>query len=212
MQHLEVKLLNESSVDKLTPSMISERMDVLPKQSIQELSWPAYPYRPKVDFSIAHSGRCILLKYYVEEAHLRCVNVDINAPVYEDSCVEFFIAFDEAGYYNLEFNCIGTALVGYGKNRANRSLLNAALISQILYEAKMTNEKEGLYTWELMMVIPIQIFTYHVIETLSGKQCRANFYKCGDLTNNPHYLSWKPIQSPEPDFHLSHFFGTLVFQ
>ena len=212
MQYLEVKLLDENNLVMSTPSMLSQNMDGLPKYAIEELQWPAYPYRPNVHFSIAHIGRYILLKYYVEEAHLRCVHVDINAPVYEDSCVEFFIAFDEAGYYNLEFNCIGTALVGYGKDRANRWLLDTSLICQIVYEAKLSNEKEGTYNWELMLMIPVQIFAYHSIHSFSGLTGKANFYKCGDLTKQPHYLSWKPIVSLKPDFHLPQFFGTLVFQ
>ena len=212
MQHLEVKLLNDTGVDDMTPTMLSERMVGLPKQSISKKPWPVYPYHPKVDFTIAHTGHDILLKYYVEEAHLRCVNVDINAPVYEDSCVEFFIAFDETGYYNLEFNCLGIALVGYGQDRSHRSLLNKNVIRQIKYEAKLSNEKQGLYQWELMLIIPVQLFMHHSFNSLSGLVCRANFYKCGDLTQQPHYLSWRAIEAPEPDFHLPQFFGTLIFQ
>ena len=212
MQHLEVQLLNETGVDDMTPTMLSERMDGLLKHPISEKPWLVYPYHPKVDFTIAHTGHYILLKYYVEEAHLRCVNVDINAPVYEDSCVEFFIAFDETGYYNLEFNCLGIALVGYGQDRSHRSLLEENVIRQIKYEAKLSNEKQGLYQWELMLIIPVQLFMHHSFNSLSGLVCRANFYKCGDLTQKPHYLSWRVMEAPEPDFHLPQFFGTLIFQ
>lgn len=179
---------------------------------MKEVSWPAYPYRPKVDFTIAHTGRHILLKYYVEEQHLCVVNVQVNSPVYEDSCVEFFIAFDNLGYYNLEFNCIGTTLAGYGSSKSDRLLLDTTLIRQIRYEATLSNEKEDLYKWKLMLVIPMQIFKYHSINSLNGLRCKANFYKCGDLTALPHFLSWTPIEAPEPDFHLTRFFGTLVFQ
>ena len=33
------------------------------------------------------------------------------------------------------------------------------------------------------------------------KKIRANFYKCGDKTAHPHYVSWAPINTPQPDFH-----------
>jgi hypothetical protein len=41
---------------------------------------------------------------------------------------------------------------------------------------------------------------------------RANFYKCGDLTAHPHFLSWNPIDLPKPDFHRPEFFGTLTLK
>lgn len=119
MQHLEVPRLIKP-VEGIAPAMLSTHMDSWPKQAIKEVSWPAYPYRPHVEFTIAHAGQQILLKYDVTEQQVRAVNDQINSPVYEDSCVEFFIAFDESGYYNLQFNSIGTALVGYGSNSNER--------------------------------------------------------------------------------------------
>jgi hypothetical protein len=49
-------------------------------------------------------------------------------------------------------------------------------------------------------------------ESLSGKKIKANFYKCGDKTEEPHYLSWSPIDTPEPDFHVPSFFGLLEME
>jgi hypothetical protein len=40
---------------------------------------------------------------------------------------------------------------------------------------------------------------------------RANFYKCGDSTAVPHYLSWSHIATETPDFHRPEFFGELYF-
>ena len=37
-------------------------------------------------------------------------------------------------------------------------------------------------------------------------------FKCGDETAHPHFGSWSPIVWPEPQFHLSQFFGTFVLQ
>ena len=44
-----------------------------------------------------------------------------------------------------------------------------------------------------------------------GKVMRANFYKCGDLTVHPHFLSWNPVTSEQPDFHRPCDFGELYF-
>ena len=48
--------------------------------------------------------------------------------------------------------------------------------------------------------------------TLDGKEIKANFYKCGDELQTPHFLSWNPIQIEQPDFHRPDFFGTLEFE
>ena len=56
-------------------------------------------------------------------------------------------------------------------------------------------------------MIPLSILgldTDHKPEKLLG-----NFYKCGDATEMPHYLSWNPIQTERPDFHRPEFFGEL---
>jgi hypothetical protein len=38
---------------------------------------------------------------------------------------------------------------------------------------------------------------------------RANFYKWGDGTSVPHYLTWSHIVTETPDFHRPEFFGEL---
>jgi hypothetical protein len=40
----------------------------------------------------------------------------------------------------------------------------------------------------------------------------ANFYKCGDETPEPHFLSWNPIDLPKPNFHVPQFFGQLELE
>ncbi|MBF1073685.1 MAG: hypothetical protein HXL32_03115, partial [Prevotellaceae bacterium] len=65
--------------------------------------------------------------------------------------------------------------------------------------------------WELALIIPVSAFFCHHIQSLSGRTVRANFYKCGDKTLNPHFLSWNAINSPSPDFHRPDCFGELTF-
>lgn len=42
-------------------------------------------------------------------------------------------------------------------------------------------------------------------------QSACNFYKCGDRTLRPHYLSWSPMTAKTPDFHRRQDFGTIRF-
>ena len=46
----------------------------------------------------------------------------------------------------------------------------------------------------------------------SGKKLPANFYKCGDLSVQRHYIAWNPIEIPEPAFHKPEWFGMTEFE
>ena len=47
------------------------------------------------------------------------------------------------------------------------------------------------------------------LKLVPGGVLYANFYKCGDDTPQPHFISWSPIDLPKPDFHAPQFFGVL---
>jgi hypothetical protein len=184
------------------------------RQELGFAPWKKYPYQPEVSFVIAHTDDGVFLKYFVVEKAIRAVNNRVNSPVWEDSCVEFFIHFNDGkGYYNFEFNCIGTQLAGFGKTRLERGLLQDKVVASITTESCISKEKnKGAICWELTVLIPLDAFVYHNFSTLSGKQARVNFYKCGDQLPEPHFLAWSDIQSKEPDFHLPEFFGEVHFQ
>ena len=200
-----------SSLDYKGPMQkLSFQLDYFERSSLDNAPWPAYAYKPKVQFTILYNDECIFLKYFVEESSIRARETDINGRVWEDSCVEFFVAFDNSGYYNLEFNCIGTARVGFGKSRFDRHLLPAATIQNI--RCYSTLERSENVSWELTICIPITTFVFHEGLQLQGKEGKANFYKCGDALPEPHFITWSNIDAPEPDFHQSQFFGRILFK
>lgn len=73
-------------------------------------------------------------------------------------------------------------------------------------------ERIGECTWEVALVIPYAVFFKHRITSLDGHTVKANFYKCGDELQTPHFLSWNPINIEKPDFHRPDFFGSLEFE
>ncbi|MFL5738640.1 MAG: carbohydrate-binding family 9-like protein [Flavisolibacter sp.] len=192
------------------------RLDELERQLIGAVSWPAFPYKPQVQFVLAHRGDALLLKFFVCEECVRIEHQEDNSAVYEDSCVEFFIAFDgEESYYNFEFNAAGTCLAQFGKNRRERWFIDAEQLHKISRNTHMNNKKEsgtGEANWQLTLVIPLEVFSYHQLSNLKSHTAAANFYKCGDALPQKHFLSWKKIISPEPDFHLRQFFGDVIFE
>lgn len=205
-----------SGIEHTTMEDISIVLDNLERHTIQELPWPEFSYRPDVSFAIAHTDNGILLKYFVREKAIRMLYNEDNSPVHEDSCVEFFIAFDDdEEYYNLEFNCAGTCLLGFGKNAAQRQLVGVDVIRKIKRYSAIKNNLSGsndAFNWELAVMIPAEVFVHHKIDSLTGKRYRVNFYKCGDKLPQPHFLSWQDMKTAAPDFHLAEFFGEAYFR
>ena len=176
--------------------------------------WAQYSYKPAVLFSVAHNNSLLFLQYEVSEAHVQAAHFKTNGPVYQDSCVEFFISLDDgATYYNFEFNCIGTVLAGYGRSKAERSWLPEEALDRISsHTVIQKGGGEHNVRWELTLVLPLTVFHFHSLVTLQGKRCRANFYKCGDHLPEPHFLAWSNIETESPNFHLPQYFGTVVFE
>lgn len=199
---------NENNLDEL--SVLLEKGE---KYAIDNLLWTDTGYFPSVNFSIAHTGDGIALKYFVKEQHTIATYKTVNDPVYKDSCVEFFIGFGDGQYYNLEFNALGTALVGFGKDRNGRTPVPDDQVSGIkaLSNINWAENTDGFNTWDLTLLVPFDVFIYHDIKTLNGTTSQANFFKCGDDLPEPHFVSWSNINNPVPDFHLSAFFGTIKF-
>lgn len=200
-----------------SPEEISERLDSLNLRiPIEEINWDDFDYKPDVAFSIGYTDNEILLKYYVKEQHFKAEKTESNQMVCEDSCVEFFVSPAEDGiYYNLEFNGIGTCLMGTGTGRENSRRADTEIISRIRRKSsagqEAVREKPGEFSWTITLAIPLSVFFQHEIKELKGKIFRANFYKCGDKLSVPHYVTWNPVLTRTPDFHRPEFFGLLKF-
>lgn len=182
---------------------------------VENINWPKeFPYCPKMQFGIAHTGEEFLIHYCVEEQSVRAVAQKDNDNVWEDSCAEFFISPAADGlYYNIECNCAGTLLLGVGEGRNNRQLAVPEITRQIDRWASLGrtpfDTRNQPTRWELALRIPYTVFFRHNITSLDGLTLKGNFYKCGDKLPVPHFISWNPIGTPTPDFHCPQFFGKL---
>ncbi|UXX80983.1 carbohydrate-binding family 9-like protein [Reichenbachiella carrageenanivorans] len=175
-----------------------------------------YPTDTKVDFTIHHGGQSIYLNYDVAESYTKALYSQINEPVWEDSCVEFFISFDGKYYYNFEFNCIGNVLGGYGNGRRDRKMISPKILQSINTFPSLGRSPIDLGAthskWSLEIVIPLEAFAFDRIESFNQLNAYMNLYKCGDKLQKPHFLSWQPISVATPDFHLPAFFGYITFE
>jgi hypothetical protein len=184
--------------------------------NIDTVNWEGYSYKPEVQLSIAYSDNEIFLKYYINENYFKAEKTESNQMVCEDSCVEFFVSpWADGIYYNIEFNGIGTCLMGTGTARGNNIKVSPEIISGIRrLSSAGTNpveELKGEYSWNITVAIPFKVFFLHKIKSLKGKMFMANFYKCGDKLTVPHYVTWNPVGTLKPDFHQPEYFGMLKF-
>jgi hypothetical protein len=184
--------------------------DRLESQPIDCVNWSEFPYAPRVSFRIAHSDDALAIMFEVEEEHVRAVTLDSNGPVWEDSCVEFFVKGPQGeGYFNFEINCIGTALAAFRRSRTDADHFDEERMKQVrhfgsLPHAPINSQGEG-QRWWMIEVIPFSLLGFE----RAPEYIEANLYKCGDGCNRAHFLSWSPIDLPEPNFHCPQFFGVV---
>ena len=216
MKKLEVSEVNLQGVYPALAEVSARLDELIPKQMIDVVNWPSFPYKPDVSFAIAYHGNEIYIKFYVRETNTRAEKTETNDMVCEDSCVEFFIAPSDDGlYYNFEFNAIATTHLACGTGRHDRVKADKECAGTIRHLTSMGNlpfaEVTGDNKWTLTVAIPTDVFFRHNIESLRGKSFRANFYKCGDMLSNPHYVTWSPVCTDKPDYHRPEYFGLLKF-
>jgi len=181
------------------------------------VNWPeSFPERPQAGFRMAHNGNGeLFIRFTVLETSTLARITDDNGEVWTDSCVEFFLALDDSGYYNFEFNCIGKALLGFRKKRPKATHATPEIMQSIKRFSTLGNknfeEKKLNAPWELTVAIPASALFKHEIRDWKGLTASMNVYKCGDHLSQPHYLSWAPIDTPEPDFHVPRCFTEVTF-
>lgn len=190
--------------------------------AVAQNNWPeAYPYSPKVTVAVRHDGQTMTLRYNVTENYTKAEITESNGQVWTDSCVEFFISFDQNSYYNIETTCAGVELLGlqtksegstkYDVSHASNEII-AAIKKTGTYVGQCFSEREGENSWQIDIEIPVSSFYGHAIKSFDGLKARCNFYKCGDNLSHPHFLSWTKISFQKPNFHLPEFFGEIEFE
>ncbi len=196
---------------------VGDAFSTITPEKIGCCNWPSeYPYAPEVSFRMFHTGEWLMLRYEVAEKYTAARVTEDNGEVWTDSCVECFIAPDEAGYYNIEATCIGRLLISNRKSREEGIIPAAQEIMDKVVRipslgTEPFEEREGDNRWSLTLAIHPQTLFRHDIKDWSGQKLRMNFYKCGDGLSVPHFLSWKPIHTEKPDFHRPEFFADVEF-
>lgn len=181
--------------------------------------------RPRTEARLAYDANRLYGQFRVEDPFVRVRHTRFQDPVYEDSCVEFFLEPPGGrGYLNFEFNAGGAFRVYHitdparvpGGFRAFRPLTpeeGAQVKVKASLPAVVEPERAGPVIWTLTYAIP-----WSLVTACTGAPAprpgeggwRGNFYKCGDRTSHPHWAAWAPVD--ELNFHRPACFGNLVFE
>lgn len=178
-------------------------------------NWKEFPYKPIAVVDVARTREALYISFYNKGMSLKAQHTTDGSPVHKDSCVEFFMkTVDSPTYINFEFNCIGVCNAAHRLSREESTPFTPKEYATIerctsIPPAKRDgslNEKENL-AWNLLVKIPFT--TMGLDPDFLPEKIMVNFYKCADGTKYPHFLSWSPIDLPNPDFHCPQFFGEL---
>lgn len=153
-------------------------------------------------------------KMTCKEANPFTTYTQINDPVYEDSCMEFFCNYAGDEYVNIELNSVGAACMQIGSARADRRTLSEILDKPIAITTEVKDDE-----WSVMSEMPIETLRVLYGDLIkddlfvSGYTFSGNFYKTGGVsTGNEHYASWNEVGTEGPDFHQPAYFGKFVIE
>jgi len=198
---------------------MSEISNLNKEYFLENVNWPdKYPYKPKVSVRCSIEGEMLHLRYEVTEQSVKAEEGISGNEVYKDSCVEFFIKplSNDPHYYNFEWNAIGTLDLAYRTDRYDSEKAPKAVLDGVIARSSLGNTpfKEIMKetSWTLDIDIPTSALWRSDIKSWKGLEISCNFFKCGDGLTVPHFLSWAPIKTENPDFHRPEFFKPFVLQ
>ena len=155
-------------------------------------------------------GRGFALRMTAIESNPKAVYTKFDEPVYTDSCLEFFVSFNNESnkYMNFEMNSNGAFLAAVRTDRANKTSIK--MLAPLPKVKAFKNDD----SWSVEVFFSNDFIgkTFGKFSFARGESFRGNFYKCGDETEIPHFGMWNPVETEKPDFHRPEFFGTLTIE
>lgn len=182
-------------------------------------------HHPHTQVRLLHDGQAIAVIFRVEDRFVVARNTEYQSPTHKDSCVEFFVKpIADRGYFNFEFNAIGTLLLWYVEKprgpdgvfekytEVSKDLADTIQVHASL-KGPIPNERPESIIWTISYRIPLALLERYTgpLAPLSGQTWRANFYKCADDSTHPHWGHWADI-GERLDFHQPDRFGEIVFE
>ena len=194
-----------------TISRVKEKPDWSVIPSLEMKPVQSYPLEIRAYGQIAYDEKGLFIHLWAYEPQIRAEEPKPYGNACDDSCLEFFFCpeKEDPQYFNIEFSASGCMYLGIGSGHHDLIRL-VPDYTDCLFEPtiRILNGE-----WSIEYFIPfsfIQKF-FSGFSPKSGKTIRANCYKCGDKTIQPHFLEWNPVSVKPHTFHSPKDFGTMVF-
>jgi len=152
----------------------------------------------------------IYVRMFANETEIRRELTGVLDSVCDDSCLEFFLQPTETvTYLNVEMNPNCAVFFGFGYCLEKLMRLIPEDWDPLQPQAEVGENK-----WSITYQLPISMIQqfYPTFAPRSGLQMKGNFYKCGDSTSNPHFISWNNVECKTPAFHVPQYFGTFILE
>lgn len=182
-------------------------------------------HHPRTQTRVLHDRTSLAVMFRVEDRYILARNTAYQSPTHKDSCAEFFVQpRADRGYFNFEFNAIGTLLLWYvekprgpdgvfgkytevAKEAADAIAVHASIRGPIEREDATTR------VWTISYRVPLTVLERYAgpLGAISNQTWRANFYKCADDSSHPHWGYWADI-GDRLDFHQPDKFGEIEFE
>lgn len=185
----------------------------VPHAYISHYLWETNGYQPPAFGQLAWSSKALLVHLWCGEQHPLVTYHQWNQPIYEDSCLEFFVNLtpcNGSSFFNFEMNAEGVLLAEFGNaGQPRTSLLEKEWKGRMAISA-FVNSLGG---WEITYELPWELLRRYQPDFSPQPEwvITGNFFKCGNSTAFPHYGAWNPIDLPDINFHRPEFFVPCIF-
>ena len=186
--------------------------DKIPKAYIDVFPWGGY-YKPVSYGQVAFvPGQGFAVRLTSFESEPLAIYTEYGEPVYRDSALEFFVAFNNKlpYYVNFETNSNGALLAARRTCREDKVPLDKLIdINKIRIKARREYDR-----WYVEYMIPLDVIQelFKKSKFPSGYVFHGNFYKCGDDTEFPHHGVFESPGTAMPDFHRPENFAELIME
>lgn len=191
---------------------------------LDQFAWYEGGPKPATEARALADGDALYLQFQVEDREISAEPRELNGPVYEDSCVEFFARprpEREGWYLNFEANCVGDFHLGWREPRgpsgeAEYRLISEEMAADIDVRTSVPGPRKDPQpddeSWWLAVELPVatlRAFTGEAVSVAPGTEWSGNFYRHGVPAGQR--STWNRIETPRPNYHTPEYFGRLRF-
>lgn len=176
---------------------------------LENKQWGTDAYDKPVYAQIAYDEEGFTVRFTIGESNPLRDKKNHFESVCQDSCVEFFVNFlpEQSDYYmNFEVNAAGAMNVSYRLDRYKSTYLLKEEVESFDITPVIAEDH-----WTVTYKVGYDFIRkyYPGFDINSAEYVKCNMYKCGDLTEMRHYVTYFEIGCEKPDYHRPEYFGRV---